>query len=533
MSDTEILKIEIPTVDGEPLKLEVKPGDVVYFVGANGSGKSTLVQHLAHKNQKKINKIAAYRQISFSEQIQAGLFECNHLKTNFDNQDHYFDRRYKDDYINRRPDVSLNLLKEKESFLAREGLAIHERPLSIINKILQLANIHIDIHISEQGEFKVKKECNNYYLAHASDGERSAVLLAADVLISHPGKILLIDEPERHLHRSISAPLINELIKQRPDCIFFIATHDINLPSYRKDACIVKLRGIEVPGSTYENTRFKISIIEESQEIDEELKKDILGSRDKILFSEGKENSIDKQLLEIIFPKLTIYPKGSYSEVEKFTRGLKATEGTHWTKGWGLIDSDARDSDELNRLEQEGVFHLPFYSMEGFLYHPTIIKAVAQKLKDTDMLDDTPNNIYIEFLDNLFSSLNETKIENLAKNITKKELETKILKLSKSKISTSILKQNRVPYCIELEKNLEQEANEIRKIKTNKDYEKLIANYPLKPTGVVAAVCDTLKFRDETLYLGNVRSILRYPSAETINLIDETFLKLIAAVNAE
>ncbi|WP_442947933.1 AAA family ATPase [Nostoc sp.] len=41
-----------------------------------------------------------------------------------------------------------------------------------------------------------------YSIAELSDGERNALLIAANVLTVKNGTLVLIDEPERHLHRS-------------------------------------------------------------------------------------------------------------------------------------------------------------------------------------------------------------------------------------------------------------------------------------------------------------------------------------------
>ena len=42
-----------------------------------------------------------------------------------------------------------------------------------------------------------------YGAAELSDGERNALLISAEILTAKDGTLLIIDEPERHLHRSI------------------------------------------------------------------------------------------------------------------------------------------------------------------------------------------------------------------------------------------------------------------------------------------------------------------------------------------
>ena len=48
-------------------------------------------------------------------------------------------------------------------------------------------------------------------MAQMSDGERAAAIIAATVLVADPGTLFLIDEPERHLHRSIIEPFLSAL----------------------------------------------------------------------------------------------------------------------------------------------------------------------------------------------------------------------------------------------------------------------------------------------------------------------------------
>ena len=57
------------------------------------------------------------------------------------------------------------------------------------------------------------------------------MIIAAHVITADPGIVFLIDEPERHLHRSIIQPFLSALFNLRKDdCAFVIATHEIALP---------------------------------------------------------------------------------------------------------------------------------------------------------------------------------------------------------------------------------------------------------------------------------------------------------------
>lgn len=63
-----------------------------------------------------------------------------------------------------------------------------------------------------------------YSATEMSDGERSVLYLAAQVLCVPKDKTLIIDEPEIHLHRSIMSRLWKSLEKHRPDCFYIYYT---------------------------------------------------------------------------------------------------------------------------------------------------------------------------------------------------------------------------------------------------------------------------------------------------------------------
>lgn len=133
-----------------------------------------------------------------------------------------------------------------------------------------------------------------YSISELSDGERNAILIAANVLTVSTGTLLLVDEPERHLHRSIVSPLLSTLLKERSDCAFIVSTHEPLLPVDNlgskvllSRACVYGDHGVE---------SYDIDLLENTDGIDDDLKITILGERRKIVFVEGAEHSLDKPL---------------------------------------------------------------------------------------------------------------------------------------------------------------------------------------------------------------------------------------------
>ena len=75
---------------------------------------------------------------------------------------------------------------------------------------------------------------DRYSAKTMSDGERSCLYMAARVLTADPG-LLVIDEPELHLHRKLAIDYWNKLEEMRADIRFVYITHDLHFALSRKD----------------------------------------------------------------------------------------------------------------------------------------------------------------------------------------------------------------------------------------------------------------------------------------------------------
>ncbi|MGY6550455.1 MAG: AAA family ATPase [Erythrobacter sp.] len=66
-----------------------------------------------------------------------------------------------------------------------------------------------------------------------SDGERAIFYLIGQTLLADESTLLIIDEPELHVHRSIMSKLWDELEAARADCAFVFITHDLEFAASR------------------------------------------------------------------------------------------------------------------------------------------------------------------------------------------------------------------------------------------------------------------------------------------------------------
>ena len=111
-----------------------------------------------------------------------------------------------------------------------------------LRKLIKKAGT-IEIHRAEKPE-------NKYNASEMSDGERVIFYLIGEVLSAPENAILVIDEPEMHIHKSITKKLWDEIEKERADCTFIYLTHDIDFATSRQDA--VRIWAKDFDGSSWD-----------------------------------------------------------------------------------------------------------------------------------------------------------------------------------------------------------------------------------------------------------------------------------------
>ena len=385
--------LSLPAQNAEVSQLQLEAGEMLFVLGANGSGKSCLMFHFANQNRSSTRKISAHRQTWMSTDA-LNMTPARKVQTeqNIQNEDRHQHSRYRDSFAAQRASMTIYELIDAENVRARRvaGLvdagemdaaaeaAKKEAPIAVINGLLRQSNMPITISIHENERVMASKEGGPKYSAtELSDGERNALLIAGSVLTAPPGTLLVIDEPERHLHRSIISPLINQLFERRPDCGFVVSTHDHDLPLEVSGARILLLRSCSFNGQIVQS--WDADELPDNTPIDDVLKRDLLGARRRILFVEGTESSLDKPLYSLIFPMVSVIPKGSCHDVERAVVGGRAAEGFHWLRAFGITDGDGYTPDQIQAKRAKGIYTLPFYSVEAIYFHPQIIESIAAR----------------------------------------------------------------------------------------------------------------------------------------------------------
>lgn len=367
---------------------------MLFVLGANGTGKSSLMQAFASASKEKTRRITAHRQTwirsGSPEFTGKQRVEC---EQNVFHHDRHANARWMDDYSQQRAQMAIYDLVNSENVRAREitravdakkaeeigKLSAKDGAFTTLNRLLRLANLDIVLSVEANDEIMATRNGSMLYsIAKLSDGERNAILIGANVLTVSTGTLLLIDEPERHLHRSIVSPLLSLLLKERPDCAFVVSTHEPLLPVDNPGSKVLLTRACVYDCDKVKS--YDLDLLENTAGIDDDLKRTILGERRKIVFVEGVEHSLDKPLYSLLFPNSSIVAKANCREVENAVVGIKGTAELHWVKPFGLVDNDSSEPERIADLQAKGVIPLNVYSVESIYYHPVVQKLAGEKL---------------------------------------------------------------------------------------------------------------------------------------------------------
>ena len=523
----EEIKLKIPRVPNDPISLILNNGDQLFIVGANGSGKSALMQRFALEfPQDKVKRITAHRQTWFNSG-SIDLTPAN--RQQYEQKSRAYDREYDSRWKEYNPAWNLSSalfdLVAKENTRART-ITLHAdndncekvkeisaeslSPFAQINELLSLATLTVTIENSNDQVLLARHpKGQSFSIAEMSDGERNAMIIAAQVITADPGTVFLIDEPDKHLHRSIIQPFFSALFDLRKeDCIFIIATHDIGLPTVNVEARVLMLRSCQWNSSKCISWDAEVlepnSQLSEDLKLSEELKHDILGSRKKILFVEGSSNSLDLKLYEILFPDISVIPKGSCEEVQKAVIGLHDSQDNHHVEAFGLIDRDNLPPENVKKLREKGVFALKVYAVESLYYCSDAIAAIADQ--QAESLNEDKNK--------LIESANKQAIDDLKKHaerMSARRCERQVKeKLSKSLNWETIIENPNQSIEIPIDNPFTDELKHFNKLVEEENLNKLIDRYPARESGAFEIIAKSLRCLNKKDYERRVITQIRW-----------------------
>ena len=510
--------VEIPKKDSlnsgeQDEKLTLKAGKTTIIIGANGSGKTRLAVYLEDKLGEKAHRIAAHRALNLNPNVDKipetkakqylsygtsgnGISISNRKYYRWDNKAptsllNDFDRLLQ--YLFAQQN---NLAVENNQKLNRgENITNSKTKLDILQEVwerlLPLKKLHItadDIRVSSIGI-----ESADYSASEMSDGERAVFYILGQVLSANEGSILIFDEPELHIHKSIISNLWDEIEKLRPDCSFLMITHDIEFAATR----VAKKYVIR---NYYSDPAWDVSEIPDS-ELDEQTITLILGSRKPILFVEGEKTSLDMATYRLCYPEWTVIPKGSCKDVIQAVSSLrKLNEDMPILniKCAGIIDRDTRDGSQIQELEEQGIKVLRYSEIENIFS----LSSIAHKILEiegftSDELINKKEQFKAELLGHIKNELSGDKLEEFVIKRIHRRIDTHLKNIDLSSTQNSNEMKDKliseVSFLTDSKINewIFEMRNEIQAYINDKDIDGLLCIYENK--GLLAKTASILK----------------------------------------
>lgn len=397
-SHMEIHQWVIPTSGAGQVVVRAEASTLTLVVGANGSGKSALMQYMyGSRGGASVVKVAAHRQLWFpyaAPSVTPAQLEMSAQSiASWDNDPR---SRYWDQYGSVRAEGSLVQLNSAENQFNRrfrrhiesggsaQDFPGSPSPVSLINSLFRSSMLPVQLSIAEGEALTASRDDveDAYPAAQMSDGEKSALLLAAQIVTAPPSSVLLIDEPERHLHRSISSHFIHAAASMRDDCHVVLFTHDLELGNEIRPLATSTLVCQRVWWSGGYPSTWDLHEVHLKDPLPDSARYAILGGRSTVLFVEGEVTSLDNRIYRALLPSWAIKGVATCEDVIKSVKGLTATEGLHWITARGIVDGDWRTDADRSVLEGGGVFVLQAHEVESILYHSQVVSAVSTALSE-------------------------------------------------------------------------------------------------------------------------------------------------------
>jgi hypothetical protein len=353
--------------------------DNIVIVGANGSGKSRLGSRIEHTTSTRpVKRISAQRILSLPDFAPVKNLEqaLNELVNNWRNRSVI---ELQGDYEHVLSTMFAHTARRDADYveLCRDNSTDKKPPIpeSAIERLIRIWNEVLPQRLLMISDGKVAVKIpggsSSYSGREMSDGEKVALYLIAQTLCLPENCLVIIDEPELHLHKSLMSRLWNNIEAERPDCIFMYITHDLDFAASR-------VRSTKIWVKSYANNSWTWELVPDVDEIPENLLLEIIGSRKPILFVEGERGSYDHAIYQLVYPLYTIIPRGGCDKVIESVKGIRGNAGIHEIGAYGLIDLDFRSKEEIDSLVRCGIQVIQFAEVENLLLVPDLIRAVAK-----------------------------------------------------------------------------------------------------------------------------------------------------------
>lgn len=367
----------------------------IVILGPNGSGKTKLAQRIANTNP--VNAISAQRRTWVDDSLPVQQEEqlLNSIRSH---QQYWHERSW-------QPTEDINfilstLIQEHTNLLSRNNeRALFDgeqlRPVTdtrliilqaLWNRLFPKRKLEIGGFFPRVRRLDGPATATPYQLRQMSDGERTVLYMAARVLTTDKA-IILVDEPELHMHSRLAVLFWDEMEKIRPDCRFVYVTHDLNFALSRRQAKVFIAKSGEAADPVL------------TDELPASVAAEVLGAATlpfyakRIFLYEGEPGSgFASEFFSAWFDDVETFslPAGDRDSVFAAVSGLRKV-GVVAAEVTGLVDRDFY-SDAVLSAVTDGVMVLPLHEIESVLCGKDFVSALAGHLgKD-------PTEVWDEFV---------------------------------------------------------------------------------------------------------------------------------------
>lgn len=476
------MKIRIPNLEGTEKYIENKSS--IILIGANGSGKTRMSVWIDKNNSElNIHRISAQKSLNLPQMVSPTEMQTAEEEflygTTSDDKSWLKQYGKKNNRWGNAPEIYLlNDYQKLMQYLMTENYekSIEYREnhkdgnaefdnvtrLEKIKEIWEDVILHRKIKIcAGKIETSNRGEEDYYNGSEMSDGERAIFYFIGEVLCAKENSLIIIDEPENHLHKSILIRLWDAIEASRTDCMFLYITHNLEFASSRVNSQIIWVKEF------FAGDNWKYDLLDDVNTSDS-LKLEIMGNRQKVLLVEGTPSkSIDRKLYSKVYREYNILPMESCNAVIQTTKAYNQTYNLHYAEVKGIIDRDRRGDEEILRLKEKNIFVPEVSEIENLFLLPGVIKIVAEKQDKTEI-----DQIVLEVQDKTFEFL-QNKIEEQALLFTKQRNSNYIMqKINESVLTIEEYKSNlnELISLDDLQTTYDQEIERMNKIIANRDY---------------------------------------------------------------
>ena len=386
-----LAEFSIPVANGKQ-PFAVSRGSTTTFCGANGSGKTRLAVHIEQQLGLKAHRISAHRALSLNPRVRkiSEAEALNGLRTGHTGSEtrssgiqYRQGHRWQEneatsllddyDYLVQAlfAEQTNTALKSHKTLRSGQGGTAKQTKFEKLTEVWQRLLPHRKLNIGGD-DITVRTSDNDttYPASEMSDGERAVFYLVGQTLVADEDSVLVIDEPELHLHPAIMTLLWDELSAARPDCAFVFITHSLEFAAERPGAKHV-VREYQ-PGPTW-----TIDPVPQDTGFSEEFTTLILGSRRPVLFVEGAASSLDRSIYDACYPDHLVLPRESCDAVIHAVTSMRTNTALTRVTCHGIVDGEHRSPDEIAYLRERGVMVLPVAELENIFVLPEVSRAIA------------------------------------------------------------------------------------------------------------------------------------------------------------